>query len=92
MSKNKRQHLDVDPVELAAIVERTRGALGAEDFEKLKAAIATLAFLQAELQAKGTSIARLRQLLFGAPTEKTRTVLKQEGNKPPLGPPLSRCS
>ena len=86
MSKNKRQHLEVDSVELAAIVERTRGALGAEDFEKLKAAIATLAFLQAELRAKGTSIARLRQLLFGAPTEKTRTVLKAAGNKGPGGP------
>jgi transposase len=86
MSKNKRQHLEVDSVELAAIVERTRGALGAEDFEKLKAAIATLAFLQAELRAKGTSIARLRQLLFGAPTEKTRTVLKEAGTKPPSGP------
>jgi transposase len=86
MSKNKRQHLEVDSVELAAIVERTRGALGAEDFEKLKAAIATLAFLQAELRAKGTSIARLRQLLFGAPTEKTRTVLKEAGNKPSGGP------
>ncbi len=86
MSKNKRQRLDVSPVELAAIVERTRGTLGEEDFAKLKAAIETLAFLQAELQAKGTSIARLRKLLFGAPTEKTRAVLKQEGNKPPGGP------
>jgi len=87
MGKKKRQHLEVSRVELAAIVERTRdGALGAEDFAKLKAAIDTLAFLQAELQAKGTSIARLRQLLFGAPTEKTRAVLKQAGNKPPGGP------
>jgi hypothetical protein len=87
MGKKKRQHLDVSPVELAAIVERTRdGALGAEDFAKLKAAIDTLAFLQAELQAKGTSIARLRQLLFGAPTEKTGAVLKEAGNKPPGGP------
>ena len=86
MSQNKRQHLEVDSVELAAIVERTRGALGAEDFAKLKAAIATLAFLQAELRAKGTSIARLRKLLFGAQTEKTRTVLKEAGNKPSGGP------
>ena len=86
MNKNKRQRLDVDPVELAAIVERTRdGALGAEDFAKLKAAIETLAFLQAELQAKGTSIARLRKLLFGASTEKTRAVLKEAGSKPPGG-------
>ncbi len=86
MSKNKRQRLDVSPVELAAIVERTRGTLGEEDFAKLKAAIETLAFLQAELQAKGTSIARLRKLLFGAPTEKTRAVLEEAGKKLPGGP------
>ncbi|WP_224373231.1 IS66 family transposase [Hyalangium versicolor] len=86
MGKKKRQQLEVSCVELAAIVERTRdGALGAEDFAKLKAAMDTLAFLQAELQAKGTSIARLRQLLFGAPTEKTRAVLKKTGKKPPVG-------
>ncbi len=85
MSKKKRQRLEVDPVELAAIVERTRGALGAEDFTKLKAAMDTLAFMQAELQAKGTSIARLRKLLFGAPTEKTREVLKRAGDRPTGG-------
>jgi transposase len=87
MGKKKRQPLEVSPVELSAIVERTRaGALGEEDFAKLKAAMDTLAFLQAELQAKGTSIARLRRLLFGAPTEKTRDVLKKEEKKSPGGP------
>ena len=86
MGKKKRQHLEVSPVELAAIVERTKdGALGAEDFAKLKAAMDTLAFLQAELQAKGTSIARLRKLLFGAATEKTCEVLKGAGVRPTGG-------
>jgi transposase len=86
MGKKKRQRLEVDPVELSAIVERTRGTLGEEDFAKLKAAMDTLAFLHAELQAKGTSIARLRKLLFGAPTEKTRAVLEEAGKKLPGGP------
>src|SRR5215218_2336632 len=85
MSK-KRQRLGVDPVELAAIVERTRGVLSAEDFAQLKAALDTLAFMTAELQAKGTSLARLRKLLFGAPSEKTRTVLKgQKPSRPDAG-------
>lgn len=84
MGKKKRQQLEVDPADLAAIVERTRGALSAEDFAKLKAAMDTLAFVTAELQAKGTSIERLRRLLFGAPTEKTDEVLRKAG-QPPAG-------
>ncbi len=62
--------------ELQAIVARTQTApLGAEDHAKLKAAMDTLAFLTAELQAKGTSLERLRRLLFGPKTEKTRTLV-----------------
>ena len=49
--------------------------MSAADHAKLKAAVDTLAFLTAELQTKGTSLDRLRRLLFGAPTEKTRTIL-----------------
>ena len=49
--------------------------MSAADHAKLKAAVDTLAFLTAELQAKGTSLDRLRRLLFGAPTETTRTIL-----------------
>jgi transposase len=59
---------------LGAIVERTKAALSADDHAKLKAAMDTLVFLTAELQRKQTSLDRLRRLLFGAPTEKTRTI------------------
>ena len=70
------QPLAIEFAELAAIVERTTaGPLSAADHATLKAAVATLAFLTAELQAKGTSLDRLRRLLFGAPTEKTRMIL-----------------
>jgi transposase len=62
--------------ELGAIVERTKAApLSADDHAKLKAAMDTLVFVTAELQRKQTSLDRLRRLLFGAPTEKTRTIL-----------------
>jgi len=44
----------------------------------------TLAFVTAELQAKQTSLDRLRRLLFGAPTETTRTIV---GPSPPPGAP-----
>jgi len=68
--------LDVRLEELGAIVERARlGALSPEDHAKLKAAMDTLAFVMAELQSKRSSLRRLQRLLFGASTEKTRTVV-----------------
>jgi transposase len=73
--------------ELAAIVERTkRQPLNSEEHAKLATAMATLAatleivaVLRAELQSEKTSVARLRQMVFGASTEKTETVLDKDG-------------
>jgi hypothetical protein len=70
-----RPPLELNFEELGAILERAQAALSAEDHTKLKAALDTLAFLTAELQAKGTSLDRLRRLLFGPTTETTRTIL-----------------
>ena len=74
-SRSKRRHQDIDAAELGAIVERTKAALSSEEHLKLKASMDTLVFLMAELQAKRTSIDRLRRMLFGAKTEKTSQVL-----------------
>ena len=64
--------------------------MSAADHAKLKAALDTLAFLTAELQAKGTSLDRLRRLLFGAPTEKTRTIVGTAAAPDrPAAPPLA---
>ena len=52
------------------IVERARTApLGEAEYAKLMAALETAAFLTQELLAKGTTIDRLRRMLFGASTE-----------------------
>ena len=76
----ERMELPVE--EIAAIVARTQtGALTVQEHAKLKAAMDTLAFLTAELQAKKTSLERLRRMLFGAKTEKTRHVLDAEANE-----------
>jgi len=82
MSKRKRPlrrapavrdlHLD----ELGGILERAKSApLGGEDLAALTAAIETLVFLTRELEAKGTTVERLRRMLFGASTEKTSQVV-----------------
>jgi hypothetical protein len=70
--------------ELKAILERAKTTtLSAEDLGKLEAAVDTLAFLTGELEAKGTSIKRLRQLLFGARTEKTSKLFGADADEEP---------
>jgi transposase len=79
--KNKRHRppslsLEFPVEELAAIIQRAEvGAISASESAKLKALIQTFALLKAELQSKKTSIERLKRMLFGASTEKTREVL-----------------
>ena len=68
--KFERRALDLG--ELTAIVERVE--LSAEERDKLKGALDTLAFLTHEIGSKGASILRLRQMLFGASTEKTNKI------------------
>jgi len=80
-AKPKRREIKLD--ELKSIVERaSSGALSAEDVSKLSAAVNTLAYLTQELETKGTSIKRLRKMLFGASTEKTSRVVGKGGGEP----------
>ncbi|MGH8532424.1 MAG: hypothetical protein ACREV1_06740 [Gammaproteobacteria bacterium] len=61
---------------LQALLERVKAApLKEADYQALKAALATLGYLTQLLEDRKTTLARLRQILFGASTEKTRTVL-----------------
>ena len=70
--------------ELAGILERTRvGAITEEEYAKLKAMFDLVTFLEAELQSKSTSIERLRRMLFGASTEKTRKILDEPSQSEP---------
>ena len=83
MSKRKRNRStpsakwrELPIAELTGIVERAKTApLTEAEYAKLKAAMETLAFLTQELLAKGTTIDRLRRMLFGASTEKTSQVV-----------------
>jgi transposase len=63
--------------ELDEILKGARVApISQEDHDKLKAAIETLGFLTREIEGKNASIRRLRDLLFGAGTEKTANLFK----------------
>ena len=80
--KKKRQPAPVHQVlelpleELTAIIQRAQvGPISASESAKLKALVETFALLKTELQSKKASIERLKKMLFGATTEKTREVL-----------------
>jgi transposase len=69
--------------EIEAIIERaTVGAISPEEYAKLRTLIQTFALLKEELQAKKTSIQRLKQMLFGPSTERTSEVLGEKSTEP----------
>ena len=51
-----------------------------EDYATIKALIESYAYLTELAKDKGTTIARLRKMLFGSRTEKTRAVVQDGGN------------
>ena len=84
--------IDVSLEELEALLEQARPTLSAEGYEKLRAAIRTLGYVTELLEKKETTLARLRELLCPASTEKTDKVLEQAGietgeKKPPASEP-----
>lgn len=77
---------DIQYDALKAILERAKTeTLAQSEVEQLEAAVNTLAFLTAELEDQGTTLKKLRRLLFGSSSEKTRDVLpkaKKDGDAP----------
>ncbi len=73
-SAKKRKPRTLKLEDLQGLLERTRTVLSEQDQSTLEAVVDTLAFLTQELESKGTTIERLRRLLFGPSTEKTSGV------------------
>ncbi len=72
--------IDLHLEDLERVVARARHTpLTDDEYATLKAAIDTLGYVAHLLEQKGTTIAGLRQILFGARTEKTRDVLARAG-------------
>jgi len=80
------------PVEkLHGHLDRAREALGEEGYSELMVAVNTLAFASQEAERKGTSVARMRYILFGPKTESFAAVCRkamQEAN--PAAPASER--
>ena len=71
------ERIELQMSELEAILERVKSSLSPEEYDKLHGALETLLFLTQELEKNRVSVQRLKQLLFGATTEKTRKVLER---------------
>ena len=72
------QHLEVNQHELEQVLERAlAGPLTKDDYDKLHALLDTFAYMTQLLENKNTTLQRLRQILFGASTEKTSNVLEK---------------
>jgi transposase len=65
--------LDMDKLE--EILRRAEAALDADDYETIKTVIGAYVYLVSVVGDKDTTIRRLRQILFGAKTEKTSAVI-----------------
>lgn len=80
MTLPKPRTMELDPDQLAELLRRAEAReLHDGDYTTITALIESYAYLTNLLEDKRTSIDRLRKLLFGAPTEKTRDVI---GAKP----------
>lgn len=69
--------VELEMSELEAILERVRANLSPQEYETLHAALETLLFVTRELEKSRVSVQRLKQVLFGATTEKTRKVVER---------------
>lgn len=79
-----RERLELNIEELERLLERAKqGPLSDPDYQTLKAAVETLGYLTQLLEDRKTTTDRLRQILFGASSEKTRTVLKTDRTQAP---------
>jgi transposase len=77
--KSGVERLNVTTEELEPLLEGVREPLGEAAYQKLKAALRTLAYVTELLENREATLATLRRLLCRASTEKTAQVLKQAG-------------
>jgi len=80
------ERLNMNMKELEALLERAKAApLSEEDYAKLRGVIETLGYLTNLIEDRKTTIQKLRQLLFGASTEKTANLLKTDARQAAAG-------
>jgi len=73
------QVVELSTAQLEALLVKLAGALPAETYQLVETLLRTLQWVTRALEAKNTSLGRLRRMLFGAKTETTRNWLPPSG-------------
>ena len=90
-AEDMAEGVTLDAAGLHALLERVRVLIAPEDFRILKAVCGAVLRVCQMLSQKDTTLGRLRRMLFGARTEKTRTVLSGGGAPAPKAPPTAKA-
>jgi transposase len=85
--RNELELVEVDSDRLEEVLRRAEQALDEKDAALIRAVFDSYAYVTELVEDKNTSIRRLRQLLFGARTEKTESVVGQKTKTPDAAPP-----
>ena len=80
----------LSPPQLEELLAKLAGLLPAEIYQLVEKSLRTLQWVTGALEAKNPSLGRLRRMLFGAKTEKTRQVLPQSGGATPTPKPKAK--
>jgi transposase len=80
--RNAPEIIEVDSTHLEQVLRRVEDALDAKDAELIRAVFQSYVYVADLVEDKNTSIRRLRQLFFGARTEKTKTVVGRQPEMP----------
>jgi hypothetical protein len=74
--RNAPELVEVDSARLEEVLRRAEQSLDKEDAALVRAVFRSYAYVADLVEDKNTSIRRLRQLFFGARTEKTDAVVR----------------
>jgi transposase len=80
---------DLEVGQLDALLERLQPLIQPQDFQLLQRVVATLRLILEWIQRKDLSFRRLRQMIFGPKTEKSRHLLPKDKAANPDAPPAS---
>jgi len=85
--RNAPELVDVDSDRLEEVLRHAEQSLDEKDAALIRAVFESYAYVTELVEDKSTSIRRLRQLFFGARTEKTDAVVGRETEAPDAAPP-----
>src|SRR5262249_53306705 len=80
--------IDVNTAQLEEVLQRVEQSLDEKDVTLIRGVFQSYLYMTDLVEDKNTSIRRLRQLLFGAATEKTDAVVGQPADRPRATTPL----